>query len=161
MHSTISGVFVKIAFADQVDILLERNLPYRPVARFNRCGQDALYLSVDEQSARVAMRKYAKDSDQPRVLIHYEVQSCKLVDLRHADVADLRQLAKQDWQSALDSGDEPTSWQVADKLRESSEVGLIDPSRKSPGVWHVTLLRWNESGAPLVTMVGQPTAISV
>lgn len=127
MIANVSGVFVKIAFADQVDILLKRNLPDRPAARYNRLGENALYLSVDEQSARVAMQKYVKNLDAPRVLIHYEIQSCQLVDLRHTDADHLRKLALQDWQDALSAGHEPTSWQVADKLRHSSEVGLIDP----------------------------------
>lgn len=106
------------------------------------------------------MQKYVRDFDPPRVLIHYEVQACQLVDLRHPNAEELRRLASQDWQGALRNGDEPASWQVVDTLRESNEVGLIDPSRKNVGSWHVTLLRWNETDAPRVTRVGEPVAIS-
>ena len=155
MISEISGTFVKIAFADQVDILLKRNSPDRPAARYNREGQDALYLSVDENTAHVAMRKYVADSDSPRVLIYYEVQPCQLVDLRHPDAEDLRKRANQNWQLALDEGTEPTSWEVADLLRKSNKTGLIDPSRSQLGSWDITLFRWNEPDAPRVAMVGQ------
>jgi hypothetical protein len=51
----IGGVFVKIVFANDVDVVLARGLRHRPAARFNRPGQDALYLSPDETSARVAI----------------------------------------------------------------------------------------------------------
>lgn len=159
MKATISGELVKIAFADQVDILLQHDSPNRPAARFNRKGQNALYLSVDEQSARVAMKKYAADSDAPRVLIRYNIDSCELVDLRHPDADSLRQRASLDWKATLQNGGEPDSWLVADELRERGEIGLIDPSRKNPGLWHVTLLQWNKPGAPTVTVIDEPSAI--
>ncbi len=160
MKTRISGVFVKIAFADEWDIFLKRGSSDRPAARFNRRGQDALYLSKDEESARVALRKYVGDADSPRVIVHYQVESCDLVDLRHVDAKDLRQRSSLDWLCALESGREPESWRVADSLRASNEVGLIDPSRKNPSTWHVTLFRWNEPGAPQVKVVDQPVAIS-
>ena len=161
LKTTISGEFVKIVFADQVDIILQRNLPNRPAARFNRRGQDALYLSVDEDSARVAMKKYVSKSDPPRVLIRYMIQSCQLINLGHVDARELHLQSRSDWKDAIERGGNPPSWQVADKLRESNEVGLIDPSRQNPKLWHVTLLRWNEPNAPQVTMVGQAMPITV
>lgn len=161
MKTAISGVFVKIAFADQIDRLLERHSPTRPAARFNREGEDALYLSVDENSARVAMRKYVSKSDPARILVRYQIQICQLVDLRHVDARHLRQRSRVDWQGALKNGCEPESWQVADSLRRSNEIGLIDPSRRNPELWHITLFRWNELNAPQVTIVGQPTPIIV
>ena len=60
-YTEISGTFVRICSPDQVNLALKRNSPTRPEARYNRLGQDALYLAVDEESARVAMQKYAKD----------------------------------------------------------------------------------------------------
>lgn len=161
MLTEISGTFVKIAFSDQVDILLKRHSANRPAARFNRLGQDALYLSVDQTSARVAIKKYVKAADAARVLISYQVQSCQVIDLRHTDAEELRLLASQDWQQTLATGNEPTSWQVADTLRQSGVVGLIDQSRRNPSLHHVTLLKWNEAGAPDVTMIGDPTSISL
>lgn len=161
MFADISGTFVKIALVDDLDVLISRFSPSRPAARFNRKGQDALYLSVNEDSARVAMIKHAQKSTGQRVLINYNVQNCKVVDLRHAQAQEMRSLASQDWEEAIACGREPTSWQMADKLRQSNAVGLIDPSRKNPKLWHLTLLRWNEKGAPTVTMIGEPEPISL
>lgn len=161
MKSNIAGEFEKIAYAEQVNILLQRESPMRPEARFNRRGQDALYLSVNDNSARVAMKKYANDRESPRVLIRYEVPACELVDLRHSDAKELRERASQDWKSELENGLEPTSWRVADSLRNSDEIGFIDPSRKNPKLWHVTLFRWNEAGAPNVNILGRPKVITL
>jgi len=156
VFTELSGIFVKIAFARDVDILLTRNSAERPAARYNRAGEDALYLSKDEKSARIALRKYASQDDPPRVLLSFNVEPCRLLDLRHPEAKDMRQLASRNWQSDLAEGHEPASWKVADRVRESGEAGLIDPSRQQPDLWHVTLLRWNEEGAPQVTMNGEP-----
>ncbi|PWQ93416.1 hypothetical protein [Leucothrix arctica] len=73
--------------------------------------------------------------------------------------SDYREKASQDRQAAIAKDDEPTSWEVSDLLRTHQEIGLIDPSRKDPKAWHVTLFRWNESGAPIISLVGEPTPI--
>lgn len=156
----IGGRFVKIAFASQVHLHLEQGLPDRPAARFNRKGQDALYLSPDETSARVAMGRYLREGDPPRVLLSVEVERCALVDLRHPGAAGLYDLARQPWQSALEAGQVPPSWGAADTLRAAGHVGLIDPSRQGPGLWHVTLFRWNAPGAPGVRVAGKPRPVA-
>ncbi|MEH6404641.1 MAG: RES family NAD+ phosphorylase [Sneathiella sp.] len=159
MFIEVSGVFVKIAYANDAEMPLKRGLSGRPAARFNRPGQDALYLSPDEQSARAAIGEYVRDDDPPRVLIHYQVERCTLLDLRHRDAATIYGLARQSWQDVVANGDEPTSWEAADTIREARHAGLIDPSRQRPGFWHITLLRWNEPGAPSVSQIKDPTPI--
>ncbi|MBL4740893.1 MAG: RES family NAD+ phosphorylase [Sneathiella sp.] len=155
----ISGVFVKITYALDADIPLMRGQAGRPAARFNRPGQDALYLSPDEKSARVAIGEYVRADDPPRVLIHYEIERCNLLDLRHPEAASIYEQARQSWQDVLAKGGEPSSWDAADYIRRSGHVGLIDPSRQRPGLWHITLLRWNEIGAPSVRQLKAPTPI--
>ncbi|WP_413702175.1 RES family NAD+ phosphorylase [Psychromonas sp. KJ10-10] len=158
-YTKISGTFVRICSPDQVALALQRNSPKRPQARYNRHGQDALYLAVNEESACVAMQKYINNIDTPLVLVTYEVEPCFLVDLRHADNKHYRTLTSQDWQTAVNEAREPSSWQVSDLLRKNKEIGLIDPSRKNPEKWHITLFRWNELGAPGVRIVNQPSPI--
>ena len=126
--------------------------PERPAGRYNRKGEDALYLTLNEASARVAMKKYAADITFPIFLIHFQISNCSLVDLRLTANKDLKSKSVKDWSQELKQGLEPSSWQVSDYLRRNGEIGLIDPSRKSPSVWHVTLFRWNEPDAPTVSI---------
>ncbi len=130
MLTKISGTFVKIASRSDYQIQLQRGNAHRPAARFNKIGQDALYLSPDEDSARVAIGKYVQPGDPQRVLASYNISSCWLFDLRGADACDLYELARQPWRQALDAGYKPRSWEAADILREAGHVGLIDPSRQ-------------------------------
>jgi RES domain-containing protein len=161
MLTFISGEFVKIAFASDVKILLAQGDARRPAARFNRMGQDALYLSPDEASARVAIGEYIRADDPPRVLAHFQVTSCHLVDMRQAAAADVYELARQPWQQPFKRGEAPSSWLAADRLREAGHVGLIDPSRQRPGLWHITLFNWNQHHGPSVRISGPPTPIQM
>jgi hypothetical protein len=70
-------------------------------------------------------------------------------------------LASQPWRKLLAEGGTPACWRAADQLRQQGHVGVIDPSRRRPGLWHVTLFRWNEPGAPPVESVGLRVPISV
>jgi RES domain-containing protein len=117
-------------------------------------GQDALYLSPDAASARVAIGEYVKPGDRPRVLLTFMVQPCQVFDLRHPAAAEVYALAGQPWQKPIAQGVPPPSWAAADSLRAAGHVGLIDPSRRQPGLWHITLFRWNTAGAPTVRCVG-------
>jgi RES domain-containing protein len=150
---------------------LARGLSHRPAGRFNRIGQDALYLSPDELSARVAIGEYVRLGDPPRHLLTYEVERCALFDLRHPAAASVYDLARKPWRQKLAAGEEPQSWDAADHVRRTGHVALIasspsartliDPSRRRPGLWHITLLRWNEAGAPTVRKLGEPIPIVV
>jgi hypothetical protein len=91
----------------------------------------------------------------------FEVDPCRLLDLRHPEVAPIYALAKQPWLGPLSRGEEPPSWQASDLVRRRGHVGMIDPSRRQPGLWHITLLRWNEADAPCVRQVGQPRPITM
>ena len=91
-------------------------------------------------------------------IVKIEVEASGIVDLRDAkalttvgiDLAD----AVAPWQDVAAAGGTPTSWMVRDRLLEVGANGLIDPSRKSPGLWHLVLFRWNEVDAPTVRLGG-------
>ena len=161
MLTDVSGKFVKIVWADDPDVYLTRGATDRPPARFNRLGQDALYLSPDVESARVAIGQDVRTGDRPRVLLTFEVQRCALFDLRAPEAADIYALASQPWRKLVSAGSEPSSWSAADRLRTEGYVGLIDPSRRRPGLWHITLLRWNEPNAPSVFRLGGAEPVKV
>ena len=56
------------------------------------------------------------------------------------------------WQEDVAAGMAPASWEVRDRLIELGAHGLIDPSRKRPGLWHLTLFSWNQPGAASVLL---------
>nr|WP_254170502.1 RES family NAD+ phosphorylase [Roseibium polysiphoniae] len=155
----LNGQLVKIALAQEHDKVLRRGELERPAARFNRKGQDALYLSPDELSARVAIGQYVTPETSERVLLTFDLSDCRLCDLRHPDAAELYELARQPWIAPLEAGATPPSWSAADEIRKAGFDGLIDPSRRRPGLWHVTLFRWNEGDGPKVRSIGSPKPI--
>src|SRR5689334_6782067 len=122
MLTEVAGIFVKIVFAIDADISLARGLAHRPAGRFNRVGQDALYLSPDELSARVAIGEYVNPGDAPRHLLTYQVERCSLFDLRHPSAASVYDLARQPWRERLAVGEEPKSWDAADQIRRSGHT---------------------------------------
>ncbi|MBO9424387.1 RES family NAD+ phosphorylase [Labrenzia sp. R4_1] len=155
----VSRTFVKIINPGESALVLEKGHVTRPPARFNRPGQDALYLSPDEPSARVAIGQYVTSDSRDRELITLKVSACKLLDLRDEDHSELYELARQPWIAPLKNGLEPASWIAADLIRPSGYHGLIDPSRRRPGLWHITLFEWNAPGAPSVTHAERVKAI--
>lgn len=161
MITRVSGIFVRVEFESEVHKTLLKNQAARPARRFNRQGENALYLSPDEHSAKVAMGEYVREGDPPRVLVQYEVEECALVDMRSPEAAHIYDLAKQPWQPPFNRGEAPSSWQAADQLKAEGYVGLIDPSRRQPGLWHITLFNWNEAGVPSVKRIGVPSKVMV
>ena len=160
MLTEVAGTFVKIAYAADVDIILARGMASRPPARFNRPGEDALYLSREEAGARVALRRYVKPGDPPRVILDFDIAPCALFDLRLPENAGIYEHARQPWQEALDVGQTPETWRAADHAKALGHAGLIDPSRGQPGLWHITLFRWNAPNAPTVRQIGPPRPIA-
>lgn len=87
-------------------------------------------------------------------VIEIDVEALGIVDLRDGaaleaagiDLAD----AVAPWQEIAASGGTPTSWTVRDRLLAAGANGLIDPSRRRPGLWHLVLFRWNQADAPTV-----------
>ncbi|MCV6576572.1 MAG: hypothetical protein OIF58_12625 [Cohaesibacter sp.] len=66
MAICLKGSFVKIIMPGDADIMLAQGLSSRPAARFNRAGQDALYLGSGPinlaHSARAVLRKDKKEN---------------------------------------------------------------------------------------------------
>ena len=46
----------------------------------------------------------------------------------------------------------PRSWHVRAQLEAMGAQGLIDPSRKAPGLWHLVLFAWNQNGTAKVEL---------
>jgi RES domain-containing protein len=129
----------------------------RVAGRYSSPTQPALYLSASPEGVEAAMIAHRTADSPPRQVLAFEVEADCIFDLRNhrrcsavgIDPAD----AQAPWQDTVAQGREPPSWRVANRLRDLGAHGLIDPSRKAPGLWHLVLFRWNAYGAPRVTAV--------
>ncbi|MGO3248647.1 MAG: RES domain-containing protein, partial [Agrococcus casei] len=115
-----------------------------------------LYLSSSRDGVAAAMIKHTSANDPARTVIAVRVENARVFDLRDADSPDHAGIslddATCDWQQQLREGVRPQSWSVRNTIEESGAHGLIDPSRKSPGLWHLVLFTWNTPSAPAVTV---------
>jgi RES domain-containing protein len=163
--TAVSGRFFRAVDGRDKDWLCET--PRARPARFHRAGERAFYASPSPDAAAIAIGGVVREGDHPRVVLAFDVTSAYLLDLREAASCAHFGVSYEDaaalWEPALEAGADPPSWAVADKLRAQGVHGLIDPSRRAPGIglWHITLFRWNEPGAPQVALAGGPRSISI
>lgn len=129
--------------------------------RYSRANEPTLYLSSSVEGVDAAMIAHHDARSAALEIVEIDVDASGILDLRDAhareaagvDLAD----AVAPWQDIAAAGGTPSSWSVRDRLLEISANGLIDPSRKSPGLWHLVLFRWNEADAPVVRLGGTLT----
>ena len=93
------------------------------------------------------------------IVVTVRVHATRIADLRDSVSMDRMgvdpTLASQPWQESFEEGKTPLSWKVREMLEARGALGLIDPSRKVPGLWHLTLFTWNCPGCP-TAIVGHP-----
>lgn len=126
----------------------------RSAGRYSRPNEPTLYLSSSVEGVEAAMIAH-KDSRSPLLeIVEIEVRATRIVDLREEATLEGVGFSAADavapWQEIVASGGVPTSWLIRDQLLAAGTNGLIDPSRKKPGLWHLVLFRWNEPGSPTV-----------
>lgn len=130
----------------------------RSAGRYSRAHEPTLYLSSSVEGVETAMIAHKDARAEALEIIEIDVEATHVVDLR--DVNALKVLgidladAVAPWQEIVAEGGTPSSWAVRDCLLEAGANGLIDPSRKNPGLWHLVLFRWNEADAPTVRITG-------
>lgn len=132
----------------------------RSAGRYSRADQPTLYLSSSVEGVEAAMIAHRDARASALQIVEIDVEADRIVDLR--DAAALEELgimpadATAPWQEIAASGGTPSSWVVRERLIQAGAHGLIDPSRKRPGLWHLVLFRWNEAGAPAVRVRSHP-----
>ncbi len=127
--------------------------------RYSRADQPTLYLSASPEGVEVAMRAHKGDRSQTLSLVSVRVRAENIFDLRDPSARAHAGINLEDatapWQELVRNGQEPRSWKVRDQLEALGAQGLMDPSRKSPGLWHLVLFTWNRDHAPAVQLADE------
>jgi RES domain-containing protein len=147
----LRGRFFRMVASGHADAALAGS---RTAGRYSRAGMPALYLSASVAGVAAAMQAHPAIDDLERQILGFDVEADLIADLRDAAACAVLgvslEAAQAPWQAVVARGDAPTSWTVADSLRNLGANGLIDPSRRAAGLWHLTLFRWNVPGAPQI-----------
>jgi RES domain-containing protein len=151
--SRVSGTFYRAVHPAHRDTAIHGS---RNAGRYSQPSQPTLYLSASPEGVEAAMIAHTRGRVVDRVVLEFHVEAHDIVDLRDpaarlATGVDLED-AVAPWQNIVATGGEPSSWSVRRQLEDLGASGLIDPSRKRPGLWHLTLFRWNAPGAPRVAL---------
>ncbi len=129
----------------------------RSAGRYSRAHEPTLYLSSSVDGVEAAMIAHRNARSAGLEIVEVEVEASGIVDLREASALEGVGLTLADaippWQEIAAAGGTPTSWNVRDRLLAAGANGLIDPSRKIPGLWHLILFHWNETGRPTARLV--------
>jgi RES domain-containing protein len=146
----IRGTFYREVDRDRVGSALEGS--HHP-GRYSRAGQPTLYLSASRAGVEAAMLAH-REGQRARTVLAFEVAGAGLLDLCSPEaLALVRREAGDplgDWQGTIARVDAPDSWRARNWIEATGAAGLIDPSRRSPGLWHLVLFRWNRPRAPTV-----------
>ncbi|TFD57412.1 RES domain-containing protein [Cryobacterium suzukii] len=151
--SSVSGSFYRAVNPAYKDAAL---LGSRLAGRYSEPNQRTLYLSSSPEGVDAAMSAHTQGRVDELVLLKFHVEANNIVDLRDPAILLVAGVNLADavapWQDIANKGGEPSSWNVRRRLESLGATGLIDPSRKRPGLWHLTLFRWNSADAPRVAL---------
>lgn len=116
--------------------------------RFNRPGQEALYLSSDEATA---LAEYRQDNPwlPPGTICTFFVNALRVADFSAGFDPDhwpsLWANFDVDWRAEwFDSGNEPPTWYMADDVVAANLDGIMFPSQVHPGGVNLVLYRSSE-----------------
>lgn len=128
------GTVWRILFADRAGDACE---PARhPEGRFHHSGQVALYASLSAEGAAVALRRYVRAGDPPRVIVPLQIRAEIMADLRGTPE---QAAASVVWQDMRETGAPSPTWVVSDRARTSGAQRLIYASRSRPDLSHLVL----------------------
>lgn len=128
----------------------------RNAGRYTRADEPTLYVSSSREGVAAAMVAHADGRSPDLEVVDVLVDADRIVDLRDATLLASLGVRREDatapWQPVVAAGGTPPSWQVRDALVAAGAHGLVDPSRQSPGLWHLVLFVWNAPGSPTATL---------
>ncbi len=116
--------------------------------RFNRAGEEALYLSVYLEAA---LAEYGQDiPDRPGTFCRFDVEISGIVDLRTTSSCfeagiDPNVLACPWKKMLLIDKVEPPTWRLVDELQGLGAKGILVPSQRYPAGYNLVLWNWDAS----------------
>ncbi|SMG14306.1 RES family NAD+ phosphorylase [Agreia pratensis] len=150
---TISGTFYRAIDPSFREFAIAGS---RSAGRYSREHEPTLYLSSSIDGVEAAMIAHKEARSKAREIVELDVEAAGVVDLRDSNALEALGIDLADalapWQDIAAAGGTPASWMVRDRLLELGANGVIDPSRKRLGLWHLVLFRWNEADAPIVRL---------
>lgn len=133
--------------------------------RYSRSTQRTLYLSSSREGVDAAMQSHKGNRSSALEVITVHVVAKKIVDFRNTLALSALGIRIEDaiapWQELVSRGAIPSSWAVRDRIVACGANGLIDPSRKAPGLWHLVLFSWNQDDAPQVRLLDEAEKASL
>lgn len=116
--------------------------------RYSAVSQPTLYLSSSPEGVEAAMLAHRTQRAPASEILCIRVAANNIFDLRDTHALQYAGIDINDaiapWQEIVAAGDTPRSWRVRQRLEALGAAGLIDPSRKAPGLWHLVLFQWNQ-----------------
>ncbi|QTF06733.1 RES domain-containing protein [Brenneria izadpanahii] len=126
----------------------------RNPGRYSSINQPTLYLSSSPEGVEAAMKSHKGTRSHSLDIVRVDVTADSIFDLRNESAMSLMGIRLEDttapWQEIVAKGDIPSSWAVRNRLEAYGAKGLIDPSRKAPGLWHLVLFSWNADSSSQV-----------
>lgn len=154
MFAHVEGVFYRAVEPSYTRYALAGS---RVPGRYSAAGQPTLYLSSSIEGVDAAMIAHVDERSAELDTIEFEVSADRIFDMRDPEarrVADIELAdAVAPWKEIVSLGGRPPSWDVRQRVENLGAFGLIDPSRKAPGLWHLVLFAWNTANAPCVRVI--------
>ena len=154
MFTEVEGIFYRAIDPEYRAYSLSGS---RSAGRYSSSSQPTLYLSSSREGVDAAMQSHKGSRSSKLEVVSVYVVAKQIVDLRNPLALSAAGVSIDDaiapWQELVAKGAIPRSWTVRDRLMACGANGLIDPSRKAPGLWHLVLFCWNRDDAPQVHLV--------
>lgn len=109
--------------------------------RFHHDGQRAVYTSLTREGCGVAIRRYLRADDGPRVIVPLHLRAERIADLRGAGAA-----PSIVWQGIRAGGAPSPTWRLSDAARVAGAQGMLYASRTRPDLTHLVLFGLNGPG---------------
>ncbi|EPN9363445.1 RES family NAD+ phosphorylase [Cronobacter muytjensii] len=152
-YTSVNGIFYRAIDPAYRHFALSSS---RAPGRYSGGDQPTLYLSSSPEGVGAAMQAH-RDNRASLEIIKVSVVAEKIFDLRDGGAMLAAGIDLHDaiapWQETVKEGGIPRSWKVRQRLESLGMKGLIDPSRKVPGLWHLVLFSWNNDSQVRVNII--------